>query len=88
MQGKVNWAQVKEILGWIISTQDGTLRLPPKNLVGLKILLAIPPLPTLHVNEKLERLIGKLCSMQFAIPGVFHLQMALTAAHHASWATA
>ena len=29
LQGNGDWAQVKEIFGWIISTQDGTLRLPP-----------------------------------------------------------
>ena len=32
LQGDGDWYQVKEIIGWIISTQGGTLRLPPKRL--------------------------------------------------------
>ena len=43
MQGVSEWSQVKATLGWIISTQYGTLRLPPKQLAELNILLAIPP---------------------------------------------
>ena len=35
LQGDGDWAQVKEILVWIIITQDGTLRLPPKRLAEL-----------------------------------------------------
>ena len=66
--------------------------LPPKQLAELKILLAIPPSQRRMSTKKLERLIGKLLSMHLVIPGAagnfYHLQIALTAAHHASRATA
>ena len=67
--------------------QDGTLRLPPKRMAELKILLAIPHSQRRMSTKKLERLIDKLRLMHLAIPGdvgnFYHLQMALTAAHHA-----
>ena len=92
LQGDGDWYQVKEIIGWIISTQGGTLRLPPKRLAELNILLAIPPSQRRMSTKKLERLIGKLRSMHLPIPGAvghfYHLQMAFTASHHASRATA
>ena len=87
-----DWAHIKEIFGCLISNQDGTLRLPPKWLVELKIILAIPPSQRRMSTKKLERLIGKLRSMHLPIPGAvghfYHLQMAFTASHHASRATA
>ena len=91
LQGDSDWSQVKEIFGWIIITQDGTMRLPPKKLAELKILLAITSSQRLMSTKKLEQLIGKLRSMHLDIPGsvghFYHLQMALTAAHQASQAT-
>ena len=76
----------------MIITQDGTLRLPPKRLAELKIFLDIPPSQCRMSTRKLERLIGKLRSMNLAIPGAvghfYHLWMALTAAQHTSRATA
>ena len=92
LQGDGDCAQVKEIFFWIISTKDGTLHLPHKQLVELKITLAITSSQLRMSTKKLEWLIGKLRSMHLAIPGTvgnfYHLQMALTAAHHASQATA
>ena len=92
LQGDGDLSQVKEIIGWIISTQSGTLRLPPKQLAELNILLDIPPSQRCMSTKKLERLIGNLCSIHLAIPGsvghFYHLHMDLTAANHASRATA
>ena len=91
LQGDGNWAQIKEILGWPINAQYGTLRLPSKRLAELRILLSIPPYQRRMATKKLERLIGKLRSIHLAIPGAvghfYHLQMALTAANHSSRAT-
>ena len=71
--------------------QDGTLRLPFKQMEKLRILLAIPPSQHQMSTKKLERLIGKLRSMHLAIPGTMgrfnHLQMDLMAANYASRAT-
>ena len=88
LQGDGECAQVKEIFGWIIRNQDGTLRLPPKRLTELKILLAIHPYLRRMSNQKMEHLIEKLHIIHLAIPGAmghfYHLQMALTFANHAS----
>ena len=92
LQGDGDWYHIKEILGWIINMQDDTLRLHTKHLAELNILLAIPPSQRCMSTKKLDLLIGKLRSMHLAIPddvgNFYHLQMALTAAHHASRATA
>ena len=68
------------------------MRLPPKWLVELKILLAIPPSQHHLTTKNLERLIGKLRSMHLAIPRAvrlfYHLQIDLTSANRASQATA
>ena len=62
-----------------------------KKIVELKILLAIPSSQRFISTKKLEWLIGKLHSMNLAIPGTvghfYHLQIDLTAANHASRAT-
>ena len=46
LQGDGGWAQIKEILGWLINKQDGNLRLHFKQLTELKILF--PPPPSQH----------------------------------------
>ena len=69
MQGDWDWATNKEILGWIVNTNEGTLRLSPKRKAELGTLLDIPPSQRRISTKKLERLIGKLRSMHLAVPG-------------------
>ena len=35
LQGDGNWKTTKEILGWMVNTKDGTLRLSPKRKAEL-----------------------------------------------------
>ena len=92
LQGDGVWATTKEILGWIVNTNEGTLRLSPKRKADLGTLLDIPPSQCRISTKKLERLIRKLRSMHLAVPGVvghfYNLQQSLTAAHHAHQSTA
>ena len=43
MQGDGDWSTTREILGWIVNTDEGTLRISPKQMVDLGTLLDIPP---------------------------------------------
>ena len=92
LQGDGDWKTTKEILGWIVNTDEGTLIISPKRKEELGTLLDIPPLQRRMSTKKLERLIGKLRSMHLAVPGTvghfYNLQQSLTAAHHAHQATA
>jgi hypothetical protein len=89
LAGDGDWDTEKEILGWTIDTNSGTLRLSEKCLKDLRNLLNIPPSQRRISRKKLERLIGKLRSMHLAIPGAighfYHIQKALT---HASTTSA
>ena len=92
LQGDGEWTTTKEILGWMVDTEYGTLRISPKRKAELGSLLNIPPSQRRISTKKLERLIGKLRSMHLAIPGAvghfYNLQQSLTAAQHAHRATA
>ena len=92
LQGDGDWATIKEILGWILDTGTGTLRLSKKRMTELLELLDILPTQRRMSTKNLERLIGKLRSMHLAVPGavghVYHIQLSLTAAHHAGRSTA
>ena len=80
-----DWESTKEILGWIINAQDGTLRLSPKRRADLESLLDIPPSQRRMSRKHLMHLIGKLRSMHLAVPGAighfYYMQMALTKAN-------
>ena len=43
LQGDGDWKTTKEILIWMGSTKDGTLRLSPKRKAELETLIDIPP---------------------------------------------
>ena len=43
LQGDGDWKTTKEILGWMVNTEDGTLRLSPKRKAELETLIDIPP---------------------------------------------
>ena len=78
-----SWKVTKEILGWIIDTEKGTIQLPPCRLVELKDLLDIPDSLWRMSVKKLCALIRKLRSMQVpsAIRHFYHIQAALTKAY-------
>ena len=77
-------AFVKEVLGWILDTEAGTVTLPERKLQGLCDLLAIPTTQRRMDRKGLECLVGKLCSMHLAVPGVvahlYHLHCVLAQA--------
>ena len=70
LAGEGDWSQVKDILSWIMNTQDSTLQLSSKHISDLRSQIAIPPTQHRIRRKKLEILIGKLRSMYLAIPGV------------------
>ena len=53
-------AFVKEVLGWIVDTETGTVALPERKLQSLCYLLAIPTTQQRMGRKGLEHLVGKL----------------------------
>ena len=84
LQGDGSWLPVKEILGWILNKKQGTLRHLEKCHLEMQELLNISSNQRRISVDMLRRLIGKLCSLYLAVPGVighlYHLQTALTCA--------
>ena len=72
---------MKEVLGWILDTEAGTVTLPERKLEELLTLVDIPPTQRRMGRKDLERLVGKLRSMHLAVPGavahLFRIQRAL-----------
>ena len=72
---------MKEVLGWILDTEAGTVTLPERKLEELLTLVNIPPTQRRMGRKDLESLVGKLCSMHLTVPGavahLFHVQRAL-----------
>ena len=81
MAGEGDWTYVKEVLGWILGKEAGTVTLPERKLEELLTLVNIPPNQRRMGRKDLERLVGKLRSMHLAVPGsvahLFHIQRAL-----------
>ena len=79
--GEGDWTCVKEVLGWILDTEAGTVTLPERNLEELLTMVDIPATQCRMGRKDLERLVGKLCSMHLAVTGavdhLFHIQRAL-----------
>ena len=74
LEGEGDWICVKEFLGWILDTEAGTVNLPENNLKELLTLVDIPENHCMMGRKDLERLVGKIRSMHFALPGaVVHL---------------
>ena len=69
LAGDGDWAMVKEILGWVIDTNWGTLDLSSKQGLEILSLLAIPTNQRRILVKKIERLVGKLRSMPLAVLG-------------------
>ena len=72
----------KEVLGWHINTEAGTVALPERKYLELLQMLAILATQRRIGRKELKRLMGKLCSMHLAVPGavahLYHIQSALT----------
>ena len=75
------WNCAKEVLGWNIGTEDGTISLSEQKLQDLTQLLDIPDTQRRIDWKELERLVGKFCSMYLAVPveieHLHHIQSAL-----------
>ena len=79
--GEGDWTCVKEVLGWILDIEAGSVTLPDKNLEEFLTLADIPVTHRRMGRKDLEHLVGKLRSMHLAVPGavshLFHIQRAL-----------
>ena len=81
--GEGDWTCVKEVLGWILDTEAGTVE-------ELLTLVDIPATQRRMVQEDLERLVEKLRSMHLTVPGavthLFHIQRTLNQGGvHRAW---
>ena len=78
--GEVDWTCVKEVLGWILYKEAGTVTLPERNFEELLTLVDIPVTQHKISRKDLEHLVGKLRSMHPAVPEavshLFHIQCA------------
>ena len=82
MTGKGDWTCKKEVLGWQIDTEAGTVSLPERKHLELLQLLGIPTTQHQVGQKELDRMVGKIRSIHLAVPrGVahlYHIQHALT----------
>ena len=82
MAGKGNWTCKKEVLGWRIYTEVGTVALPEQKHLELLQMLAIPSTQRRMGRKELNRLVRKLHSMDLSVSGavahLYHIQHALT----------
>ena len=81
LAGEGDWECFKEVLGWIIDTEAGTIALPDCKLQELRDLLDIPLSQRRMGRQDLERLVGKLRPMHLPVTGavahIYHIQRAL-----------
>ena len=79
-----DWECIKEVLGWIINTEAGTVSLLEHKLEELWDLLNIPISQRRMGRKDLERFVGKLRSMKLAVSGavahLYHIQRAMSQA--------
>ena len=82
LQGNGYWLPVREILGWIFNTKQGTFQLPEKRRLELQELLDVSSNQRRISVDKLRLLIGKLRSLNLMVPGAIghfcHIQTDLT----------
>ena len=69
-EGEGGWTCAKEVLGWNINREDGTVALPERKLQELNQLLVIPDTQLCIGRKELECLAIKFRSMHLAVPGV------------------
>jgi hypothetical protein len=71
LKGDATWATCKVVLGWMINTIAITIQLPAHRIFCLfKILDSIAPTSRWTTVNKWKKLLGELCSMVLAIPGI------------------
>ena len=58
--GEGDYTCVKEVLGWILDTEAGTITLPERNIEDFLTLVEIPATQRRMGRKYLERLVGKL----------------------------
>ena len=72
--GEGLWACVKEVLGWILDTEAGTVTLTERNLEEVLILVDLPATLSRMGRKGLECLVWKLHSIHITVPeAVAHL---------------
>ena len=70
LKGDGTWDTCKIILGWIIDTVDGTIKLPPHRVARLNAILAsVSPTMKVIAVKQWHTIFGELRSMSIAIPG-------------------
>ena len=81
MASQGNWTYKKEVLGWLIDTETGTVALPELKHLEILQLLSITARQGRIGRKELERLVGKLRAMHLVGPGVverfYHIHSAL-----------
>jgi hypothetical protein len=74
LEGDGSWSTIKLVLGWILDTESLTIRLPPHCAEHLwEILDKIPPTQHRSSIKKWHRVLGELCSMSLALPGLCNI---------------
>ena len=70
LEGDCSWGTIKLILGWIIDTDNLTIRLPPHRITHLAEILESVPRSQHHTSvKKWHAILGELRSMALALPG-------------------
>ena len=70
LKGDGTWETTKVVLGWLINTVAGTIKLPPHRVARLtKMLNLFPWLRRTCSKKDLQKLFSALRSMVIAIPG-------------------
>ena len=69
MASQGDWTYEKEVLGWLIDTERGTVALPELKHLELLQLLSITATKRRIGQKELRRLVGKLRSMHLVVPG-------------------
>ena len=70
MASQGDWTYEKEVLGWLIDTETGTVALPELKHLELLQLLSITITQGRIGRKELERLVGKLRCMHLVVPGL------------------
>ena len=81
-QGDASWKTTGTVLGWLIDTMAGTLRLPPHRLDRLHAILGDLISSACSSVSQWHRLLGELRSMVLALPGCEGLFSQLQAELH------
>jgi hypothetical protein len=71
LEGDGSWSTIELVLGWILDTESFAIHLPPHHVERLwEILDEIPPTQHQISIKKWHKVLGELCSMSLALPGL------------------